>query len=134
MPEQAVTKVDILNDKDYDKIVTPVSSLAIITTVDAQGRPNAATFGTVVRNCHYPTCFEFSVDTYKDTWNNVVATGEFVINVPSCEPRILEKVVTVGLDFAPGVNELEKAGLTALPSTIVKAPRILNARATSSAR
>ena len=128
MLKQAVTKVDILNDKDYDKIVTPVSSLAIITTVDAQGRPNAATFGTVVRNCHYPTCFEFSVDTYKDTWNNVVATGEFVINVPSCEPWLLEKVVTVGLDFAPGVNELEKAGLTALPSTIVKAPRVLECK------
>jgi flavin reductase (DIM6/NTAB) family NADH-FMN oxidoreductase RutF len=119
-----VKKVDISDEKDYDKICTPVSSLAMITTVDAAGRVNAATFATVVRNCHTPTCFEFSVDTFKHTWQNVTATQEFVINVPSCDPWILEKVVTVGLDFPPGVNELEKAGLTEIASKVVKPPRI----------
>jgi len=47
-----------------------------------------------------------------------------VVNLPSFERDILEKVRVVGLPFDRGVNELEKAGLTALPSTIVKPPRI----------
>lgn len=47
-----------------------------------------------------------------------------MVNLPSFERDILEKVRIVGLPFARGVNELEKAGLTALPSTLVKAPRI----------
>ena len=55
---------------------------------------------------------------------NLLATGAFVVNLPSYERDILEKVRVVGLPFARGVNELEKAGLTALPSTIVKPPRI----------
>ena len=40
----------------------------------------------------------------------------------------------VGFEFPPRVDELEKAGLSALPSEIVKTPRIANAEAISSAR
>ena len=47
-----------------------------------------------------------------------------MVNLPSFERDILEKVRVVGLPFARGVNELEKAGLTPLPSTRVKPPRI----------
>jgi flavin reductase (DIM6/NTAB) family NADH-FMN oxidoreductase RutF len=47
-----------------------------------------------------------------------------VINLPSFEREVLEKVRIVGLPFARGVNELDKAGLTAVPSTRVKPPRI----------
>ena len=41
----------------------------------------------------------------------VLATQEFVVNVPSFEREILEEVRVVGLEFPPGVNELEKAGI-----------------------
>ena len=73
---------------------------------------------------HEPTCIAFCVDSHKDTYRNVLATNEFVVNIPSFDREILEKVRTLGLPFPPGVNELEKAGLTALPSTVVKPPRI----------
>jgi flavin reductase (DIM6/NTAB) family NADH-FMN oxidoreductase RutF len=56
---------------------------------------------------------------------NVRATGEFTVNLPPFERSVLEKVRVVGLPFARGVNELEKAGLTALPARRVKPPRIL---------
>jgi flavin reductase (DIM6/NTAB) family NADH-FMN oxidoreductase RutF len=56
---------------------------------------------------------------------NVRATGQFVVNLPMFERTSLEQVRVVGLPFAQGVNELEKAGLTAIPSTKVKPPRIL---------
>jgi hypothetical protein len=48
----------------------------------------------------------------------------FDLNLPSFEREILEKVRIVGLPFARGVNELDKAGLTALASARVKLPRI----------
>jgi flavin reductase (DIM6/NTAB) family NADH-FMN oxidoreductase RutF len=123
-----VRKLDVL-EKDFDKLASPVSALAIITTVDASGQVNAAAFATCVRNNHVPTCFEFTVDAFKDTAVNVLATNEFVINIPSFEDAMLERVRIVGLSFAPGVNELEKAKLTAIPSRLVKAPRVLECRA-----
>ena len=38
--------------------------------------------------------------------------------------HMLEKVQVTSLGFPPGVNELDMAGLTALPSKFVKPPRI----------
>ena len=55
-------------------------------------------------------------------------TGEFVVNIPPFEREVLEKVCVVGLPFAPGVNELDRAGLTAIPSKVVRPPRIAECR------
>jgi flavin reductase (DIM6/NTAB) family NADH-FMN oxidoreductase RutF len=75
-----------------------------------------------VRVCH--GVHRFTVGATKDTYYNVQANSEFVVNVPSFEKEILEKVRVVGLEFPTQVNELEKAGLTAIPSRVVKPPRI----------
>lgn len=64
----------------------------------------------------------------KDTYRNVLDTQEFVVNVPSFDREILEKVRVVGLEFPSEVNELDKAGLTSIPSKTVKAPRIAECR------
>jgi flavin reductase (DIM6/NTAB) family NADH-FMN oxidoreductase RutF len=122
-----VDKIDI-PESGFDRLASPVGALVMITTADGQGRVNAASFATCFRNNHVPCCYEFSVDAYKDTAANVLATGEFVVNIPPFERDILEKVCVVGLPFAPGVNELEKAGLTAIPSRAVKPPRIAECR------
>ena len=73
---------------------------------------------------HEPVFIAFTANIGADNANNVLATGEFVVNLPRFEKASLEKVRVVGLPFAPGVSEIEKAGLTALASTIVKPPRI----------
>ena len=109
----------------WDRLFASPGILGIITTIDSAGRVNAAAFGTVVRVVHNPVQIAFTTGTTgKDTYQNIKETGEFVVNLPSFERSILEKVCIVGLPFAPGVNELEKAGLTSLPSRIVKPPRI----------
>jgi flavin reductase (DIM6/NTAB) family NADH-FMN oxidoreductase RutF len=77
-----------------------------------------------VRIVHKPVQIAFTTSQAGDTGRNVTETGQFVVNLPSFERDILEKVRIVGLPFARGVNELEKAGLTALPSTLIKPPRI----------
>ncbi len=110
--------------KYWDRLFAPSSCLAMITTADVQGRPNAGSYGTCTRVNHEPVYIAFTTSIGKDTANNVLATGEFVANLPRWEKNILEQVRVVGLPFAPGVNELEKAGLTAVPSRLVKPPRI----------
>lgn len=122
-----MARVQKLNQpaKYWDRAFAPSSCLAMITTVDAQGRVNAGSYGTCTRVNHEPVYIAFTTSVGKDTANNIFATGEFVANLPKWERGILEKVRVVGLPFDPGVSEIEKAGLTALPSTIVKPPRIL---------
>ena len=53
----------------------------MITTVDKEGRVNAASFATCVRQNHEPTCISFTVEIDKDTYHNVLATEEFVVNI-----------------------------------------------------
>ena len=77
---------------------------------------NAAAFGTCTRVCHDPMYIAFTCGVDKDTTNNVLATAEFVVNVVPFEQAMLDKVPVCGLPFQTGVNELEKAGLTAMPS------------------
>jgi flavin reductase (DIM6/NTAB) family NADH-FMN oxidoreductase RutF len=100
----------------------------MITTVDGEGHINAASFGTCVRVCHDPVYIAFTVGATKDTCQNVLATQEFVVNVPPFEREILEKVRVVGLEFPTGVNELNEAGLTAIASRVLKPPRIAECR------
>ncbi len=123
----SVRKIDVLA-KHWDRLFAPSSCLVMITTVDKEGRINAASFGTCVRVCHDPVYIAFTVGATKDTYHNVLATEEFVVNVPSFEREILEKVRVVGLEFPPRVNELEKAGLKAISSKVVKPPRIAECR------
>jgi flavin reductase (DIM6/NTAB) family NADH-FMN oxidoreductase RutF len=97
----------------------------MITSIDREGRVNAAAYATCVRIVHKPVQIAFTTSVSGDTGKNIQETGQFVVNLPQFEREILEKVRIVGLPFARGVNELDKAGLTALPSTRIKPPRIL---------
>ena len=72
--------------------------------VDPQGRVNAAAFGTCTRVCHEPMYIAFTCGTGKDTYNNIQATGEFVVNVVPFEQALLDKVLVCGLPFRGGVN------------------------------
>ncbi len=113
-----------LPPKWWDRLFAPSSCLAMITTVDREGRVNAASYGTCTRVKHEPVYVAFTANVGSDTARNVADTGEFVVNLPRFDKRSLEAVRVVGLPFAPGVSELDKAGLTPLPSTKVKPPRI----------
>jgi flavin reductase (DIM6/NTAB) family NADH-FMN oxidoreductase RutF len=111
-------------EKHWDRLFANVGQLALITSVDNDGRVNAATFATCVRVVHEPVHIAFTTSTYKHTYSNVQATGQFVVNLAAFERPLLEKACILGLPFDRGTNELEKAGLTAVPSKRVKPPRI----------
>ena len=116
--------------KYWDRLFAPSSCLALITTVDEAGHINAAAYGTCVRVNHEPVYVAFTTNlpsarSLGHTAANIAATNAFVVNLPSFDRVMLEKVRVVGLPFAREVNELDKAGLTAIAATKVRPPRIL---------
>jgi flavin reductase (DIM6/NTAB) family NADH-FMN oxidoreductase RutF len=120
-------KVDV-KPEWWDNIFAPSSCLVLITTVDRDGHVNAAAYGTCTRICHDPVYIAFTCGTGKDTYHNVLATGEFTVNVVPFEQAMLDRVLVCGLPFKGGVNELDKAGLTALPARKLRPPRIAECR------
>ena len=112
-------------------LVTP-RPIALVTTVDGQGRVNAAPFSffnvlganpPIVGIC--PGDREPGVP--KDTAANISETLEFVVNL--VDEDLGERMNLCAASLPPGTNELEHAGLTALASTAVKPPRIAEAPA-----
>lgn len=114
-----------LPPKYHDRLFAPSSCLAIITTMDSAGRANAAAFGTCTRVNHNPVYLAFTTTIGSDTADNLLTTGEFVVNLPAFDRSMLEKVMVVGLPFAKGDSEITHAGLTSLASETVRPPRIL---------
>lgn len=58
----------------------------------------------------------------KDSGRNIRIHKEFVVNLVSRE--LAAAMVMTGVNFSPSISELERAGLTAVPSALVKPPRI----------
>ena len=117
-------------------LVTP-RPIALVTTVDEEGRVNAAPFSffnvlgdspPIVGLCPG----DRSPGIPKDTARNIRLTHEFVVNLVD-EP-LGPQMNLCAATLPPGVNELDHAGLTAAPSTAVKPPRILEAPASLECR
>src|ERR1035437_8505765 len=108
--------------------------IAWVTSMDRDGILNAAPFSAYNYLCTDPPIVALGVTNRagrdappKDTARNIRRTGEFVINVVTED--LLEKMNICATDFPAGVNELEMAGLTTAPSSVVKVPRIAEAHA-----
>jgi len=108
--------------KDWQREMSSIMRpIVIVSTVSKEGIPNAA----LKTNFMIVSALErvaFGCHPEHDTHRNVIETGEFVVNVPSEE--IIEQAMVTAVDFPHNVNEIEKAGLTAIPSEKVKPPRI----------
>lgn len=98
--------------------------ITIITTLDEQGRVNAAPYSHImqydVMAKHPRMVLGCRQDSH--TFTNIAATGEFVVNCVSAEN--LEDMMETARFYPEGVNELEQTGLTAIPSLHVKPPSI----------
>jgi len=107
--------------------------IAWVTSMDEAGRLNAAPFSSYNYLCANTPIVGMGVTdrpgtrTPKDTARNIRRTGEYVINVVTED--LIEKMNICATDFPDGVNELEMAGLTTAPSSVVKVPRIAEAHA-----
>ena len=98
-----------------------------MTTISAGGQVNAAPFSFFnVLGANPPICAFAPGDradgTPKDTALNIRATHEFVVNLVDENIAAAMNQCAASLPF--GENELARGGLTAIPSSVVKPPRI----------
>ena len=106
--------------------------VALVSTVDKDGVPNVAPFSyfsgvgvnppTVLFCPSLRSEADDRPDGRTDTLRNVEQTGEFVINIVS--RAIAEASHLAGADVGPEVNEFTLAGLTGIPSEVVRPPRV----------
>lgn len=110
-------------------LVTP-RPIAWVSTVDRQGRVNAAPFSFFNVLGTDPPIVGFAPGDRepgipKDTARNIRLTGEFVVNL--VDESLAEAMNQTAAELPAGESELAFAGLTAAPSRTVAAPRIAEA-------
>lgn len=102
--------------------------IAWVSTVNLEGQPNLAPFSFFNAVCQNPPTLLFcpgirSADrSPKDTYHNIKATGEFVVNFVT--EALADAMNLTAAEVPAEVNEFERAGLTAAPSKIVRAPYV----------
>jgi flavin reductase (DIM6/NTAB) family NADH-FMN oxidoreductase RutF len=102
--------------------------IAFASTVDEQGRVNLSPFSFFNVFGSNPPTLIFSParrgrdNTVKHSYNNVKAVPEVVINIVNYD--IVQQMSLSSTEYAEGVNEFEKAGLSMLASDLVKPPRV----------
>jgi flavin reductase (DIM6/NTAB) family NADH-FMN oxidoreductase RutF len=109
------------------EIVVP-RPIALVSTVDADGKPNVAPFSFYTVVSANPPYLAFSparsgrTGEQKDTLLNIEATGGFVVGVVT--EAIAAKVNAASASLPRGVSEFAHAGLTPMPAQRVAAPLI----------
>lgn len=108
--------------------------IALITSMDEDGRLNAAPFSAYNYLSTDPPLIGVGVADRsggafvpKDTARNIRRTHEFVVNVVTED--IAERMNLCAIDFPEGASELDVAGFTTTPSQAVRTPRIAEAHA-----
>jgi flavin reductase (DIM6/NTAB) family NADH-FMN oxidoreductase RutF len=114
-----------VNEFRWFKLYLPVPmGCSIITTMDEQGRVNAAPFAMVFpwnNDEKEPQLIVMAFSGWH-TSQNIKKTKEFVVNWP--EVNLVKEIMKTAVLYDEGVNELDMAGLTAMPAARVKPPRI----------
>ena len=102
--------------------------IAFASTVDANGVDNLAPFSFFNVFSANPPILIFSparsgrTNTNKDTYHNVKAVPEVVINIVNYE--IVHKMSLASSPFPPEESEFVKAGFTSLPSELIRPKRV----------
>lgn len=106
--------------------------IALVTTVDEEGRVNAAPFSFFNCLSADPPILALGVEhnpdmSFKHTGHNIRMTEVFTVNIVS--HAIAEQMHVCAAKYAQGVDELKQAGLTAVPGVKVASPYIAEAPA-----
>src|SRR6516164_10707921 len=110
----------------FKAIVAP-RPIGWVSTVDPEGRVNLAPYSFYNAFSEAPPIVGFSSGGRKDSQRNVEATGEFVANLVTRRHALAMNLTSA--PFPRGVDEMERAGLAAAPSRLVKPPRVADAPA-----
>ncbi|AWH92785.1 flavin reductase family protein [Dietzia lutea] len=99
--------------------------IAWVSTVSADGVLNLAPYSFFTVACADPAILSVTSVGRKDTYRNVMDTGEFVVNIGT--ESLMETMNDTSAPVGPEVDEFELQGLTADPSDIVSPPRVAEA-------
>ena len=110
--------------------------IAFVSTLDERGGRNLAPFSFCTVASANPPIVVFcplfrppnprSLRSTKDTLANISATKEFVLNIVSED--FVGKMNETAAEVGPEVDEWDLSGLTAVPSELVKPPRVGESR------
>ncbi|RWY57174.1 flavin reductase family protein [Mucilaginibacter gilvus] len=102
--------------------------ICLASTVDAEGNVNLSPFSffnlfsTNPPICVFSPARRVRDNTTKHTLENIKLVPECVINIVNYD--IVQQVSLSSVEYPAGVDEFIKSGLTALPSELVKPPRV----------
>jgi flavin reductase (DIM6/NTAB) family NADH-FMN oxidoreductase RutF len=96
--------------------------IAWVTTLSENGLVNLAPHSFYTVACARPPIVQFSSVGKKDTLRNVLATGEFVVNLAYAP--LLEQVNNSAARFPPDQSEVEQLDIEMEPSLRVAPPRV----------
>ena len=104
-----------------NSVVVP-RPIAWVSSTSAEGVDNVAPHSFFTVASARPAVVQFTSVGHKDSLANVLATGEFVVNLAP-EP-LFEEINATATDFPPEVDEFEAVGLEREPSAKVTPPRV----------
>jgi flavin reductase (DIM6/NTAB) family NADH-FMN oxidoreductase RutF len=106
--------------------------IAWVSTVDKVGITNLAPFSFFNVVCQDPPTISISIlrqtsgkFQLKDTLQNILTSGEFVVNI--ADETLVSAMNESATDYPAEIDELAIVGLTAVPGSIVRAPRVAEA-------
>jgi flavin reductase (DIM6/NTAB) family NADH-FMN oxidoreductase RutF len=108
--------------------------IAMISTCNGEGRPNVAPMSYYMAVTGKPMLVAVSMGALRDsdglpkhTYENAMATGDFVVNVTT--ERFREQIETVAMEYPADRCEADDVGWRLGPSQRVTAPSIMDAPA-----
>lgn len=118
-------KIDIPVNKGNWPVSPLPGPIVLITTVDQRGIPNVAVKSWISMMAMEVVAFGCNMAHH--TAQNVLATGEFVINFPGAE--LIDKTWATSEFRQPSPTEIEKCGFTPIPALKVRPPRLVECKA-----
>lgn len=109
--------------------VTP-RPIAFVTTISADGIPNAAPFSFFGLLSHDPATLAIGIETRadgtrKDTARNIIETGMFTVHI--ADAALTAQMDGCSAPMPPEINELAAMGLETCAGKMVDVPRIVTA-------
>lgn len=104
-----------------------IGQVVLVTSINREKIPNVAPKSWISVFARKPAIVGFGCNVNHDTSKNILATGEFVINIPGAE--LAKKIWKASESKGQDSKEIEKVGLTPLKSVKITTPRIAECKA-----
>lgn len=116
---------DELPSGDFYRLLTAVivpRPIAWVSSTSVDGVDNLAPHSFFTVASVNPPIIQFTSVGKKDSLRNILATGEFIVNLAPAD--LIAEVNATGTNFPPEVSEFDAAGLTREAGLTVRVPRV----------